>query len=175
MHLASRLITALLLLLGLGLSAFMYMTAAPEEAGGYHVRGDTVFFFDHAMSGVDVASFEALPYDYARDANFVYYDGRVVDGADPVSFTVLGYLMAKDANAVYVYDRAETLLDPARVEFLGNYYTRQGTEIHYKGRPTEIDADTIQILPLNLAARDKHGLYIAGRLREAVAVPDTTE
>ncbi len=161
--------TFLLTLLGISLiitSYGLYTAQTPSKAqGGYQVRGDTVFFFDHAMSGVNVASFEPLPYDYARDANFVYYDGRVVDGADPATFTVLGYLMAKDANAVYVYDRAEPLLDPARVEFLGNYYTRQGTEIHYKGRPTEIDPTTIEILPLNLAARDKNGIYVAGRLR----------
>lgn len=144
---------------------FLFLQPNTDQPGGYSVTEQGVYFFDQLMYDVDVQSFEALPYDYGRDKNFVYYDGRVIDGADPATFTVLGYLMAKDARAVYVYDRAEPLLDPTRVQFLGNYYTQQGSEIHYKGRPTEIDTTTFELIPHNLGARDKNGMYIAGKLR----------
>lgn len=174
MEKSTRLLLVLLAVLGTGVALYL-VTEPTNTTGGYRITNEAVYFFDEPLYEVDIRSFEPLPYDYASDKNFVYYDGRVVPGADPKTFTVLGAIMAKDATAVYVYDRAEPLLDPARVEFLGNYYTKQDNEIHYKGRPTDIDAETIEIIPVSLGAQDKNGIYIAGRLRNSFTEDTSSE
>ncbi len=71
---------------------------------------------------VDANSFEELITGYARDANFVYYEGKK-NGFDPNTFIVLGYYggFTMDKNGVY-YDRKRIpMADPATFNMFKEY------------------------------------------------------
>lgn len=49
---------------------------------------------------VDLDSFEAIDYLYARDKNSVYYQGRVVHGIDPKTMKIIDNERVQDKNWV---------------------------------------------------------------------------
>jgi hypothetical protein len=53
----------------------------------------------------DVATFQVLPYLYAKTGSVIYYDGKIVEGADVATFAVLenpeAHRDAQDSEASY--------------------------------------------------------------------------
>lgn len=53
------------------------------------------------LAKANAESFKVLPYDYAKDKNYVYYQGNIFDGADASTFQVIVNNYTKDKNHVY--------------------------------------------------------------------------
>lgn len=66
---------------------------------------------------VDIASFEnaggSEPYEYTRDKNHIYYEGKVLPDADLATFQIIKWGYAKDKNNVYFL---ETIVEGANPE-----------------------------------------------------------
>lgn len=107
------------------------------NAGGYHVRGDKVYYL-HSFPGdafeiedADPDSFQALDQTYARDKSTVYVGGRPLPGADAATFELLdrpGF--AKDAHHVYQRDRPFSD-DPAHFELLDGDLSKDSTSVYW--------------------------------------------
>jgi hypothetical protein len=106
-------------------------------AGGYHVRGDKVYYL-HAfpgdafeIDGADPASFQVFDQTYARDRSTVYVDGRPLPDADAASFEVLDRPnFARDARHVYQRDRRVSD-DPAHFELLDGELSKDSTAVYW--------------------------------------------
>lgn len=66
---------------------------------GQSVNSETMQEVD--MHGVDLASFEVLDSEYARDVAQIYFRGLAVEEADPDSFVILDYGYGRDATALW--------------------------------------------------------------------------
>jgi DKNYY family protein len=121
------------------------------SAGGYHVRGDKVYYL-HAfpaeafeIDGADPASFEAFDQTYARDKSTVYVDGAPLPDADAATFQLLdrpGF--AKDAHHVYQRDRRVSD-DPAHFELLDGELFADSTAVYWS------DGDVLSDDPAHFA------------------------
>ncbi|MCH1502888.1 MAG: DKNYY domain-containing protein [Verrucomicrobiales bacterium] len=91
--------------------------------------------------GLDVASFEALSEEYARDNEHVYHKVIspgvflviLLNDADPATFEVLARNLARDRNHVWVYDQIQPGADPANLELVdsGRVFKDQDS-VHYQ-------------------------------------------
>jgi hypothetical protein len=114
--------------------------AAPSSwfnAGGYHVRGEKVYYLfsfpgkAFEIEGADAPTFSAFDQTYARDKSTVYVDGRPLPDADAATFEVLdrpGF--AKDAHHVYQRDRPLSD-DPAHFELLDGQLAKDSTAVYW--------------------------------------------
>lgn len=93
----------------------------------------------------DPASFVSLPegerrhqkrVQYAKDANYVYYEGKVIEGADPNTITFLGrpeaqeVLYAKDIHSIYFQGQKVEGSDPESFQFLENGYAHDSKQVY---------------------------------------------
>lgn len=77
--------------------------------GNYIIQNSEVFFIsDEYGTGpvdgvVDIATFEVLPFGFAKDANHVYYGRSVMQSVDPAGFEVLSDTYARSDLYVWKY------------------------------------------------------------------------
>ncbi|MEQ9315320.1 MAG: DKNYY domain-containing protein, partial [Henriciella sp.] len=85
------------------------------------------------IKGANGASFEALPGDYARDAERVYSWKWPIDGADPQSFTVLpeDTEYARDQSGIWVGSFKLPTTKPDAFRIIGEYYSTDGEQVFY--------------------------------------------
>ncbi len=107
------------------------------NAGGYHVRGEKVYYLKafpgeaSEIEGADASSFEIFDATFARDRAHVYLDGRPLDGADPDTFELLDRPnFAKDQDHVYLRDQAISD-DPAHFELLDGDLSKDGRAVYW--------------------------------------------
>lgn len=91
---------------------------AQQIAHEWFRTSDAVFYRDETalnlLRKADVASFEPLDADHARDAAHVFCRGRPIAGADPASFAALGGLFGRDEQAVYFNGYRVDDIEPAQ-------------------------------------------------------------
>ncbi len=80
---------------------------------------DGVLFVNGAeftFDAVDVSSFENIggdePFEYSRDKNHVYYEGKVIHDADFATFQIIKWGYAKDKKNVYFLETIVEGADP---------------------------------------------------------------
>ncbi|MFO0553724.1 MAG: DKNYY domain-containing protein [Polyangiaceae bacterium] len=78
------------------------------------------------IPGADVASFEALSPDFARDDRHVYWRNHIVEEANPTSFVVLDATTGKDAAGIFIqgsrYQSSNQLDLPSLVHLGGPFF-----------------------------------------------------
>ncbi len=107
-----------------------------------------------------IASFEALGENFARDAKSVYFEGKAIQGADPSSFNINYLSLAdihyqSDINHVYLDGRLIPKADPKTFEIVPNsgnssilsYYGKDASHVYfYGGLLEDADSNTFEIL-----------------------------
>ena len=113
---------------------------------GYVRDGSAAYYFHEVRAKrkvtkvkADLATFEALDEDFAKDDKAVYFRGRKIPGGDPASFRLLKMYYAKDKNQVYYSsssDRFRILEDANAESFLdmGSEYGTDHSTLYYLGR-----------------------------------------
>lgn len=112
----------------------------------YVVKDGLVFWKAHStpISGVDVDTFESVPYpfsgtsrNYARDKNHVYYAGKILQWADVKTFHFIKW--PDGAESIYPSDST------------GNVYDNKGNTLN-------VDKDSFWVAS-HLYCYDKYGIY----------------
>ena len=74
------------------------------------------------------------PSGYAKDKNFLYYQGERIEGADPDTFEIVGFhgIHARDKNFVYGY-RAKKLswIDANTFKIVSDVYFKDKNSVYY--------------------------------------------
>ncbi len=70
-----------------------------------------IYFSDHKIEGVDIASFEVLSNNFSRDKFHVYYMEKILKEVDAPSFQIMSYSAFKDKNNVYTFKQGEFIID----------------------------------------------------------------
>jgi hypothetical protein len=123
---------------GTGADATRIDTPSPQVLKGFM---DIDFGPFKTCEGLDVASFEALSEEYARDKDRVYH--KVISTgvflviqlpeADPASFEVLASNVARDKNHVWYYERTLPGVDSATFELVdGGMVFKDKDSVHYQ-------------------------------------------
>ena len=123
------------------------------NAGGYHVRGDKVYYLHSfpgdafEIEGADPATFQALDSTFARDESTVYVDGHPLPDADAATFALLGRPgFAEDAHHVYQRDRPVSD-DPAHFELLDGELSKDSAAVYWSdGRVLSDDPEHFSII-----------------------------
>lgn len=63
--------------------------SAQNYRSAYSMNGSSVYYDGIPIQEANAKSFQILGYGYAKDANFVYLDGRVLEFVDPYGFRVI--------------------------------------------------------------------------------------
>ncbi|HXI71454.1 MAG TPA: DKNYY domain-containing protein [Verrucomicrobiae bacterium] len=120
------------------LDAGYYLGDYGATFNGYAKDKNGIWFYSrtigkpHLLKKADPASFEVLPYGYARDAKRVFSKGLLIAKADPASFRLISQRYTRDHNRI----------------FYGN------TAIE------DVDCGSFEIVdPKKNQAKDKHRLY----------------
>ncbi|MFC1720957.1 DKNYY domain-containing protein [Patescibacteria group bacterium] len=103
------------------------------------------------VEGVDLETFEiiyfdeSLPtaqqnnmYSYARDKDFLYWEGKRFDGVDPNTFSILGRGFIKDKDSVYYWWKKLEGSDPETFEFLWSGFARDKNFVYRNNPEPEI-------------------------------------
>lgn len=130
------------------------------NAGGYHVRGDKVYYL-HAfpgdafeIDGADPSSFQSFDQTYARDKSTVFVDGRPLPDADAATFELLDRAnFAKDAHHVYRRDHRVSD-DPAHFELLDGEMFSDSTAVYWS------DGDVLSDDPAHFAIISNADYYL---------------
>ncbi len=112
---------------------------------------------------VDVPSFEALEFEFARDKQCVYAVMKPIAGADPVTFEVLDWRHSRDATTLY-RDEVEVVGVTPRTFSIWGDYRREGQYCFY-GDDTILEADAESFHGVGGSyAVDNQRAYFCGRV-----------
>lgn len=107
---------------------------------------------------VDLDSFEAIDYLYARDKNSVYYQGRVVHGIDPKTMKIIDNERVQDKNWV-AYNWEVISEVHGTIQILSEGYWKDDTTVFYYGsKKSKLDPKTFELF-YNSFSKDKSGVY----------------
>ena len=91
------------------------------------------------LKNADASTFEILQNDdYARDKNFVFYQGNRVEGADPSTFEYVADLYAKDKNRAYYAGDSIESSSSNGFKIIDSYYSADNTDVYYTTKPLKV-------------------------------------
>lgn len=91
------------------------------------------------LKNADASTFEILQNDdYARDKNFVFYQGNRVEGADPSTFEYVADLYAKDKNRAYYAGDSIESSSSKGFKIIDSYYSADNTDVYYTTKPLKV-------------------------------------
>ncbi len=73
-----------------------------------------VYFSDHKIKGVDIASFQVLSRNFSKDKFYVYRMQKTLEGVDAPSFQIMGYSVFQDKDNIYTIKQGKFVIDRKR-------------------------------------------------------------
>ncbi len=101
-------------------------------------------------------------YNYFVRKGVVYYDNYIIHNADVASFDALDYDYAIDEHCAYFFNACVWPLWEANREFLGDNFSRYATTIFRKDIPLDANGLTFSLLGQHYA-KDDQFVYFAGK------------
>jgi hypothetical protein len=146
---------------------------------------DSIYFCD-GLYGVDIIDrnefcpFKIFEDKYARDNNYVYYEGRILEDANPASFSVIDSESddySKDDKNVFIRAWKTEATDPQTFELSkrAKDYARDKNNFYYKGHKLDFSIDWRTLTNVCSSydnslvwglAKDRNYLYLNGEILE---------
>ncbi len=99
------------------------------------------------LEGSDIATFEIISGNYAKDKNFVYMGQYVVKDADPETYIQLEDEFAKDKNLVFHRSLKVNNADPDSFQVLESKYAKDKNNAYYSTMLIkDVDAQTFEVV-----------------------------
>jgi hypothetical protein len=124
---------------------------------GYNVEKDGVYYkrFDEArgsnkglIKDADRESFTILEYEYGKDNQHVFYQGKIIPGADPSSFVPLTRLYATDKFRAYYAGDSIEFSTSEDFTIIDEYYSKDKADIFYTTHSLDVcSVDNFYIYP----------------------------
>lgn len=141
----------------------------------YYTKDDQVYFVSMGnffslgakeVEEADISSFRVLTTEYARDLQYLYFNGKIVDSVDLDSFQILSRLYAKDRNSVYILGKVEPRADLETFEALGeSYYAKDKNSVWYfYDIVVKADPQSFTALPDPVEGEDHQNRFLRGHL-----------
>jgi hypothetical protein len=162
-----------------------YKEIDKEKSNQYFSKGGKVYFSSMGnffelgvkeLKGTDLKSFEVLASNYAKDKNFVYYNGEKILGVDASTFEYLEEGFSKDNTRVYYFDKVLEDANPKTFIYLQRGMGKDNVNVFLEGKLVlegVIDINTFEIINLNYY-KDKNNIYYKNLKLEGVE-PNTFE
>ncbi|HEC30695.1 MAG TPA: hypothetical protein ENI66_01630, partial [Candidatus Yonathbacteria bacterium] len=133
-----------------------------------------IIYFDNTLSQAE----QNLMFTFARDKDYLYWEGKRFDGIDPNTFAILGRGFIKDKDSVYYQEQKLKGSDPATFEFLDDGYRRDKNLVYFMGDKqietlAGVDGSTFEIID-KIYTKDKNTVYYK-REKLKNSDPDTFE
>lgn len=136
---------------------------------------NSAFMGSTIIKGADPETFEIMYFDedtlqiqqnnmltFARDKDYLYWEGKRFEGVDPNTLVILGRGFVKDKDAVYFYWRKLEGSDGATFEFLWSGFARDKNFVYRNNPEPEIfkgvDPATFEKIDDNYL-KDKNSVY----------------
>lgn len=104
-----------------------------------------------------------LPYGYARDSQYVYYENfkgkiKILKKANPSTFISLndGYF-AKDDQHIFFEQYALPKANPATWQKIDSFYSKDDKSVYFTHKRLDADLETFELEPIT----DNHGITIS--------------
>ena len=128
-----------------------------------------VYYDSVRVDGVDLATFELVGQEFARDKRHVYMNGLVLADADPATFKpIKNSLYFRDKSHVWHYKELLADADPATFELIGDSpYCRDKSHIWYKYDDVLLvgaDPATFEVIGETDYCRDKSHIWFRSDL-----------
>jgi len=152
-------------------SSFMIIKGADPDSftvlnNSYYSKDkNSAYYFDHPISGVDLATFRALNLNYAADKNHIYHyyhtRNHIVQEADISTFTVFtrDNEYAKDKRYVFYEGSPVPNADVNSFKVLGRFYGMDKKSVFCMHEKTDFDRKTFTSIGSGTYVTDKNGVY----------------
>lgn len=137
---------------------------------GYKIEDGKVYYYTwnegsgsnkYLLKNADVQSFKVLKNsDYAKDANYGYFDGNIIKGIDSKSFQSVNDYYAKDNSNAFYEDKIIVGAIGKQFEIVKEGpYSKDGKNYFFKDVPLNVsDYNSVKILD-DLTVIDKFNIY----------------
>ncbi|NUJ97363.1 hypothetical protein HGA92_01080 [Candidatus Gracilibacteria bacterium] len=163
----------------------------------FYCNKDTnyVYYRGEKIMGADLATFEIINKDYAKDRSSVYYGGKKIylyskiylnssgyysfpiNDSFPETFEIINDFYSRDiSNIYYLKDENDRFqgwekiegVDLETFEIINSEYAKDKNNVYYKGEKIEgVDLETFEIINSEYA-KDKNNVYYKGEKIEGV-------
>jgi hypothetical protein len=131
---------------------------------GYNIERDGVYYkrFDEAsgpskglIEDADPESFVILEYEYGKDKEHVFYQGRIIPGADPSSFKPLTRLYSNDKFRGYYCGDSIAFSTANGFVIIDDYYSKDKHDVFYTTKSLHVcSIDNFFIYPNKIEEDD---------------------
>lgn len=134
-----------------------------------------ITYMGRSVEGADRATFKVLGREnettYAKDTNYVFYEGKILERADPKTFEFLKEEYAKDAESLFYRGEKIQGADIETFAILPGSYSKDRNFVYYTSSiMLSADVETFEIINISQTdeysdyARDKKNIYYKDKI-----------